>query len=70
VISPGFIDPDSFSSEEELKAALKKQGEDRGWTPLPPPEDDEPIAHSAMTRLGKSAVDSIFSRIKKRQGRG
>lgn len=68
--SPGFIDPNSFSSDDELKAALKQQGESRGWTPLPQPDDEESIAHSATAKLGKSVAESILARAKKRQGRG
>lgn len=38
--SPGFLNPLSFSSEKELKDALKKQGEERGWTPMPTDDED------------------------------
>lgn len=39
--TPGMLNPLAFSSEAELRAALHKQGEERGWTPMPSDDDDE-----------------------------
>jgi hypothetical protein len=38
--TPGVPNPLSYSSEDELKAELKAQGEARGWSPMPGYEDD------------------------------
>lgn len=41
--TPGILNPLSFSSKKELQDALRKQGEEAGWTPMPSDDDDAPV---------------------------